>query len=154
MDNEKWLLNTKKSLDVFFSSNYSATGVEYMGTVLNKSTLSEWVRFAFAGPDGRPAGRLNNKDAIFETMIVDIGCFVKWPSTNAARIWEIAGEVNKALERKDIPLRDYDTVGNDICGYLRGQEASVDHFGINAELGFQVEQLTVSISFTWHETRE
>lgn len=147
------LLNFKKSLEQWITTHYTLTSIELPGEPpLDKADpLTEWVHFEYVGPTSFPAGRQDGVPWLDKHATVVATCCVKKPNTNSGRAYEICGAVNEALQRKDIPLKDF-TAGQVTVGFLRLFEADGQNLGEISADGYTVEHMVTSIAMNWQES--
>lgn len=143
------LPNLIKSVETYWASQYTFTPTEYTGMTLDKTSLAAWVRLDITPLTVRQSGRNENSEWAYKTVLFTLDCFSR-PSSVKDKLWQMAGKVHQALQRKDVPLKDY-TNAQALVGYLRCAEAQSTNFGEDATLGFVVEHLQVTIEATFLE---
>lgn len=123
------LKNVAVSVLQFFADNLaSVAAVDYPGAGLDTEKLDEWFQVTLTGPIPSPSRRGSRTEA----YLITCNCFARTGQddegsgrTNMHRHLELAGEFREVFQQVDVPIQDWDAVGDPVIDYLRCEEVAV-----------------------------
>lgn len=123
------LKNVVISVFDHFSTNLSGTAtIDFPGAPFDSEAVDEWYQPRMLGPVSNAARKTERR----EVFTFNVNCFARTgrdsAGTQKSSVWrhlELAGEVVEAFEQEDIPVKDWDAVGDPVITYLRFEEANV-----------------------------
>ena len=122
----------------------SEVAIAWPDTDFDSSSETEWIRPDFL--DDLPlASRLNERN---ERWMFQVACAVRTGRSSSVSIWranEIAGLVDEAFGEFDLPIRNYDAIGDPIIGYLRFGPSMIDYVPERSETA-DLERTVVTLN--------
>lgn len=120
--------NAAISVNEYIRQNLNAWATDFAGFPFDSKSYDVWIQPRLLGP----TSAATRKDEQEDTWILNVNCFAHTgldkdgnQRATAYRHLDAAGEVAVFFNQVDVPLRDWDDVGDPIIGYLRFEEADV-----------------------------